>query len=209
MSLINDALKRAKAAQAQAPQGPLNLPLRPVEPGQKHARQNLGLFMPVALALVALLALFLVWRWAQARQPGTPAEVAVRAVAPAAPVAPELPAQPAPAPEPVATPVVAPVEAPVIAPEAAPATEPPAPPLAEVQETETATEAPAPAPAPPKPAALRLQGILYNPHHPSAMVNGKTLFVGDRLGDLRVVAIARNGVTLANSARTNVLFLSD
>jgi len=205
MSLINDALKRAKAAQSQASQGPLNLPLRPVEPGQRHARQNLGLFVPVALALVALLALFLVWRWAQTRQLGAPAEVAVRAVTPAVPAQPDQPTAPTTPP--------APVQASVIAPAPAPAAEPSAPPLAEVQETDAVAEAPTPArvpaPAPPKPVLLRLQGILYNPHHPSAMINGKTLFVGDTLGDLRVVAIAQNGVTLANSSRTNVLFLYD
>ena len=203
MSLINDALKRAKAAQPQASQAPLNLPLRPVEPDQRHARHNLGLLLPVGLALVALLALFLVWRWAQSRQPVEAGEGAVRAVTPAVPAAPVLPAEPAPAPAPVAAPPVAPAPT--------PQAEPPAPPLAKVQETDAVAEAPAPAPAPapPKPAPLRLQGILFNPQHPSAMINGKTLFVGDRLGDLRVLAIGQSSVTLANSARTNVLFLAD
>ncbi len=62
MSLINDALKRAREAQQQA--RPTLLPgpqLRPVEPAQQ-ARHGLGLLLPVALGVVALFGLFLVWR---------------------------------------------------------------------------------------------------------------------------------------------------
>jgi hypothetical protein len=205
MSLINDALKRAKAAQQQVSQPPPDLPLRPVEPGQQHARHNLGLLLPAALALVALLALFLVWQWARTRQPGGSADVAARAVVPAVPAQPDWSVQPAPAPAPVAAPAEAPV--------ANSTAEPAASPLDDAPETDVTAVAPiAPpvaAPAPPKPAPLRLQGILFNPQRPAAMISGKTVFVGDKLGDLRVVAIGQNSATLANSARTNVLFLYD
>src|SRR5438128_11198503 len=54
MSLINDALKRAKAAQQQTrPAAPHNLEFKPVEPVQRP-RQRQSLFVP-ALVAVAIL----------------------------------------------------------------------------------------------------------------------------------------------------------
>src|SRR6266699_1607104 len=65
MSLINDALKRARQAQQQAPP-PLSpgLQFRPVEPAQQPKRGP-GLILPAALAAGALLVFFLVWHWLQ------------------------------------------------------------------------------------------------------------------------------------------------
>ena len=74
MSLINDALKRAKEAQRQAPAPPPSqMQFRPVEPGQQ-VRHGLGLIVPVTLAFLALLALVLVWQWAQSAQAAEPRE---------------------------------------------------------------------------------------------------------------------------------------
>jgi hypothetical protein len=193
MSLINDALKRAKAAQQQVSAPPPDLPLRPVEPGHQHARHTLGLLLPVALALVALLALFLVWQWAQTRPPAGLTEITARAAVPAAPAQPDWSAQPPSAPAPAAVPVAAPA----------------APPLADDRETEPTNAAPVAAPATPKPAPLRLQGILFNPRRPSAMINGKTVYVGEKLGPLRVAAIDRETATLIGPSQTNILSLSD
>jgi hypothetical protein len=64
-------------------------------------------------------------------------------------------------------------------------------------------------PPPPKPAPLRLQAIIFSPKRPSAMISGKTLFVGDKLGDLRVVAIDQDSATLAGAGQTNVLSLPE
>ena len=65
MSLINDALKRARQAQQQAPP-PLSpgLQFRPVEPAQQPKR-GAGLILPVALAAGAFIVFFLVWHWLQ------------------------------------------------------------------------------------------------------------------------------------------------
>ena len=60
---------------------------------------------------------------------------------------------------------------------------------------------------PPVPAPLKLQSIIFDPKHPSAMINGKLLFPGDSFGDLRVQEIRRNGVTLVGAGKTNVLSL--
>ena len=74
--------------------------------------------------------------------------------------------------------------------------------------TNAATNAIPVAIAPPKPLALKLQGILFAATRPCAIVNGRTVFVGDRLDEFRVVAISRDNVTLQSKTETNVLSLS-
>jgi len=61
---------------------------------------------------------------------------------------------------------------------------------------------------PPKPPEPKLQGILLAASRPCAIVNGKTVFVGDRLDEFRVAAISKNSVTLQSETETNVLSLS-
>jgi hypothetical protein len=56
---------------------------------------------------------------------------------------------------------------------------------------------------------LKLQGVVYNPRRPSAVISGKTLFIGDRIRDFRVVAISQESVTLTGAGQTNVLSLAD
>jgi hypothetical protein len=67
--------------------------------------------------------------------------------------------------------------------------------------------APPAEPAPPKPAPLKLQAILYNRAHPSAQISGKTLFIGDRIGAFRLVAVDTESATLVGGGQTNVLSL--
>ena len=64
-------------------------------------------------------------------------------------------------------------------------------------------------PQPPKAAPLRLQAIIFNPKRPSALVSGKTVFIGDKLGDARVVAIDQDSATLVSAGKTNVLTLPE
>jgi hypothetical protein len=54
---------------------------------------------------------------------------------------------------------------------------------------------------------LRLQAIVFHPTRPSAIVTGRSAFVGDRVGEFRVVAIHRESVMLAGAGQTNVLTL--
>ena len=49
----------------------------------------------------------------------------------------------------------------------------------------------APAPAAPLP---KLQGIVYDAANPVAIVNGKSVHAGDRVGDYKIVAIGRDRV---------------
>jgi len=56
---------------------------------------------------------------------------------------------------------------------------------------------------------LKLQGIVFNPQRPSALVNGRTVFIGDRVREMRVVAISMATLTLSGAGQTNVLSLAD
>src|SRR2546430_12831932 len=63
MSLINDALKRAKQGQQQNPFG--EQPIRPLQPADYAARSNYPLRFALAVLLVAALALsgWVFWKW--------------------------------------------------------------------------------------------------------------------------------------------------
>jgi hypothetical protein len=60
--------------------------------------------------------------------------------------------------------------------------------------------APVPVTNPPEEEAVTplpaLQGIFYSPTSPTAIVNGKTVGVGDMIGEYRVKAISKSAVTL-------------
>jgi hypothetical protein len=55
----------------------------------------------------------------------------------------------------------------------------------------------------------KLQAVFFDPKHPSAIIGGRSVFVGDRVNDLRVVAISQESVTLAGGGQTNVLALGE
>ena len=210
MSLINDALRRAKEAQGDAPlPTSRDLPFRPIEPAQQRTRRGLGLLLPGALAVVALLSLLFVWQWTQARVGAPPTEVNARTTrvplttAPAAALA----TRPAPVQAPPSPPLPATDAASTLKADAASA--PTDDPIDDMQESEATDSSAMTAQTPPKPAPLRLQAIVFNPKRPSAMINGKTLFIGDKLGDLRVVAIDRDSAILAGAGRTNILTLPE
>jgi hypothetical protein len=196
MSLINDALRRAKEAQEQAPRAPTPpLPFRPVEPAQQRARRGPGVLVPATVLVAALLGFAVVWHWTQTRSSATPTEVNAR-MAMVQPVT--IPALAPPAP----------VSANSAAPEGKTAAAPVDNQIADMEEDD-APDASAPTEVePPQPPPLKLQGILYNPKQPSAMISGKTLFVGDKLGDSRVAAIDKDSVVLVGAGQTNVLNLS-
>jgi hypothetical protein len=78
----------------------------------------------------------------------------------------------------------------------------------DVHQETVVTNAPAPTEiAAAKPLPLKLQGIAYNPSRPCVVINGQTLFVGERLGDYEVIAITPRSATVAGGGATNVLAL--
>jgi outer membrane biosynthesis protein TonB len=183
MSLINDALKRAKEAQPKAAASAPGPQLRPVEP-QQTAGRGIGITMPGVLAVLLLAGLLALWlaRPKSSAQPPLPVE----AKAPAAPVA-ETPKLPV-------TPVH--VSTPSVAPAALPAQKPATP-------AQPAVTAAAPAPEP----ALKLQMVSYIPGNPSAVISGKTVAIGETVKGFRVRAITATSATLVSATATNVLSL--
>jgi hypothetical protein len=163
MSLINDALKRARESQRKNPPSGTP-PLRPIE---SPARGGSGWMLAVAAVLfLAAVCLFIGPAWF-----GHKAALAVTAKAP------EISAPP---------PAVAPalmrphVDAAPVPPAVTNAAPPPAantnPPPAAVEQ------------------ALKIQGIIFSAAHPEAIVNGKAVNVGDRVGDFQVKEILRDSV---------------
>jgi hypothetical protein len=55
---------------------------------------------------------------------------------------------------------------------------------------------------------LRLQGISFNPSAPSAVVNGRVLYLGDTVNGFRLTAISPVAVTLERGTESLVLDLS-
>jgi hypothetical protein len=224
MSLINDALKRVKEAQHKAPpSADIGPQLRPVEPAAVPARHGLGWLLPFALTAVALLTLLLLWELARKENP-----LVIRAQPPAqegSSTANQSPQSPAPSVE--TTPSVheasaTPAETHVASlpslaqsnsaastkgspvAEAAGNINPGAIQLAQGASTNT----PDAEVQPPKPAPLRLQGIVFS-KRPSAVISGKTVFVGDRVREFRVVSITQDTAILVGGGQTNALSLSE
>ena len=234
MSLINDALKRVKEAQRKAPpSAELGPQLRPVEPVPVPAHHGLGWLLPIALVVVALLTLLLLWELA--RKENSP--LAVRAEIPAQhpsvqnsfqnqPAAEVTHSGDSPAQDSSAAPAAthpggtaasnlpsggsltnSPISAQAKAPEPAANTNSGAI-LAPDASGQPATNLTSADVQPPKPPPLKLQGIVFS-KRPSAVINGKTLFVGDRVREFRVAAITQDTAVLVGLGRTNVLSLSE
>ncbi len=55
---------------------------------------------------------------------------------------------------------------------------------------------------------LRLQAIVRGPDRVSAVINGQTLMVGDRLGDVRILAIRPHAVVIDRLGQQQELRLS-
>lgn len=56
-----------------------------------------------------------------------------------------------------------------------------------------------------EPPPLKLQGIFYRPSNPTAMINGKTVAVGEIVQGANVLKIERQQVTLERNGKTEVL----
>lgn len=186
MSMLNDALKQAKQTQQDNPPPTPPLQFRPVEPGQpNHARAPL-LFVGLALALIMVVALGGMFVWLVSQNAANELRVAARS-----------------ADEP-ATAVTADSKTVIAAP-----LPPTLPPVTIPVEPGTNT-LPASATAElPQPLPPNLQGIAFHPTRPLAIVNGKNVVIGDRVGGFRVLAITRRSVTLGSATATNVLSLSE
>jgi hypothetical protein len=168
MSLINDALRRAREQQKKSPpKGPAPSPVPAADTGHHW---YFILFI-VLLLIVAGILIFLATR----SHPGQPASLPSSHTTEASPP-PTLPAS-------------IPPRAP-----AAPGITVPAPVVAAAAVATTSAPPPITVLAPP--AGPRLQGILYNVAQPTAIISGKTVRVGSTVGGYKVKAIFPTEVDL-------------
>ncbi|MDB6020079.1 MAG: hypothetical protein JWR19_4568 [Pedosphaera sp.] len=186
MSLINEALKRAKEAEA-GNRSSASPAARPMEAA--HSPDSGGYWLPILMGVVLLVSGVLMWQWL-----GSGGAMQVRARSNPAPTTPAV-AVPVSsvAAVPVATPTIG-VSSNTVAVAA----------TTDVEATNTVTVAE----AKPQPVTYKLQSVFFRPNNPEAVINGKLVFIGSRVGDARVVAIAREAATVVTSAgQTNVLEL--
>jgi hypothetical protein len=191
MSMINDALKRAKETQPKstaAAAGPLLEHVNVVRPARRP-----DLLLPLLVAVILLLAAVLFGLWWHSDL----GVVMVRAKS---------------LPEPVQPIHVAEISkpAPVIAPPVVMAS--PTNLIANVTNGTNATNALSPnvvlaAVEPPKPPPItyKLQSIFYRPNNPSAVINGKTLYLGSKVGEAHVLAIGKESATIVTASGQTIL----
>jgi hypothetical protein len=214
MSLINDALRRARQTQQQSPPA-TRQPLVPVEPKPR----GISRMLPLAVGVLFAAACFF-FGLSLARR--TPPPVAVAPLPPPKQSDKPVPVAPAPLPEPKVAPATKPASKPRLSVTTAnPVVVAPLPPKTVASAAPTAPAAPAapakvaapaatpPAvpkppvtPPPPPPPDPKLQGIFFGPTRPWAIVSGKTVYAGDRVGDFRVKEISKNTVTLEKADKT-------
>ena len=230
MSLINDALKNAHRKADQPRQSPVDgLALRPAELAQPP-RRNLWLIPAIVGLSFALLTIVAVnfhhdrksnhgepspeTLSVNAREttPAPPRATSPQSVAPAAPAKAEISATQKAVERPVpAVVAVSPDPAPVaVEPGAASAM----PGTGAVTQAALGATAPVAVSTPtsvaaPKPEPLRLQAIIYHPARPSALISGKTVFVGERVQGMKVVGITRETATVEANGKNLLLRLSD
>lgn len=178
MSLINDALRRANQTKKDQPsEHSSDAPLQPAEPPRRSSFFSGG-WLFLALALLPIL-LFL-WKGL------TPA--------------PDAPALPSPAPKIVAPePQVAPVL--VVKPETPQNTAV----VAVVPSLPVETVVPATNIVPVALPPLKLQGIFFRIQKATAMINSKTVGVGETVSGARVLKIDRQQVIVERDGKTMVL----
>jgi len=211
MSLINDAIKRASAAQPPpSSTGQAEVTFRPVE-HRNHLAWGI-FFIPMFLGCAMVLGiLFLAKGWQASHREWT--GVTLTESVPVA--AREMPSPPVPLPRQNAGPgtdsdradiTPAPTDTdPGAAMEPAQATAAPETPPAEAKVAIPAP--PPPLPTEPSFPELKLQGIFYRPSNPSAVINSKTVYRGDLIQEAEVTKITRQNVTVVWKGETKVLTL--
>src|ERR1051326_6608161 len=200
MSLINDALKRASQAKPTPPTPTAaEPPLRPVE-HRRGSALSLWIWPALLVLVLGLAGWFFMKAWQAARTP----TAGGRQVSVLAREAPQTPMPPTPPLQlkgetPVASnlqPVPAPVQGQTLLPSTT---------------TSNASAAPVTSaslePVKPTFPVVRLQGIFFRAERPSALINAKTAFVGDKVANVKVLAITRETVTVEWNGETKVLSL--
>jgi hypothetical protein len=181
MSLINDALKRTQqVAQTREPPRLDEIELRPIEPGQASTSTDGGGAKRLIWIVVLVVVTLNIALWILFKDRGNEKEVAAR-TAQAQVIEPV---------EPMAEAAVSEVDAPQMPAEVEPAD-------IVAPESPVVIEPPAAEPAVADRPEFHLKTIVTHPLRPSAMINNRVLFVGDRVEGYTVVAIDQEDVTLS------------
>jgi hypothetical protein len=194
MSLINDALRRKNQEKNPTPEKSDGSPMEPVHPPARNRASFLGPILLVLIVVVLALAALFFWKGLQtkkelaAAKQQTPTAAATvpeetKEVQPVAPVISETKTESATAPESVA--------------------ETANPSVTNLPSTTNAVVAA----APPGPEPLKLQGIFFRLSNPTALINGKTVAVGELVSGARVLSIDRQVVTVERDGKTEKLTL--
>jgi hypothetical protein len=187
MSLINDALKRAKAQQQSSPGAP-RVQFRPVEPARPQVKKNHTAIWIAVVIMAGLIIGFVFRQLTRETKNATSKEVKAREIVPANP-APQQTAPTAQVPPPPTTASTSNVVR---------------------HESSAQDVATVPVIQQEEPKIVpKLQAVVFDPKRPSAIISGKSVFVGDKLGDFRVVAITQESVKLVGGGQTNVLVLGE
>ncbi len=210
MSLINDALKRAKQSQQQNPFG--GQPAVPLQPVDYASRPNYLLRSAAALLAVVTLACsgWFFWKWWSSRGERRSVVVVNEAKGDSAA---QSNARPQSSPRKsviqVSTNIVVRSNVTVTTRPAAEGSSTPT--NASIATPQASADAPAPtverAPPPSPFADLKLRSIIYREDKPAAVINGDMLYVGDEIRGARVVRIERQTVTVERKGETNELRL--
>lgn len=184
MSLINDALRRAnQEKKAQPPESSDGAQMQPVQSPQRTTSLAFPMLLVFLLGVVLTCAGWFFWKAFSAKSP-------VVANAPASnsqPNASTLPTGAVPLKQEVSP-------APVVQTESKPSPVSTAP--DQVEASAPAAVVADIAEAPPAIPALKLQGIFYRISNPTALINGKTVGVGEKVEGARVIQINRQDVSL-------------
>lgn len=185
MSLINDALQRAKRVhQETAPSSGSGLRFQPTDPSQRRGHK-VGLVLPATAATILVIGILSL------------ALSDHKTVAPkeSQPAAPHMRAQGSDSPSGAR----ASGNGSAVMPSAHAATD-----SGLGRNTTGASLAAAEAPTA-EPTAPKLQAIVFNPTRPSAIISGKTVVIGDRVNEYLVAGISPQSITLVSETATNVL----
>jgi cytoskeletal protein RodZ len=187
MSLINDALKRAKTQQQTSSNAP-QVQFRPVEPARQPVKKSHTTILIAVVIITGLIIGFVFRQLTRENKTASPKEAKAREIVPANPI-------------PQATAPTAQVPA---------AATTASNPNSVRHESSTQDVAAVPVIQQVEPRIVpKLQAVVFDPRRPSAIISGRSVFVGDRVNDLRVVAISQESVKLVGGGQTNVLVLGE
>lgn len=221
MSLINDALKRARDAERNRPPAAPQPPLAPVDTLPRHGSVTRWILLTLVL-IALLLSSISFWKWAH--------HESVTALTQSSPQSVDLPPDPSPDPDLSRTEPLRPEgipSPPLPAPGLSTDSTDPAqiinpPPTSPVltgdaepdpASHEDGSVAPTPVPGTSEPTPLprepelRLQSVIYRLRNPAVVINGQMLFLGDAIAGGHVIDIQRDSVTVQRGESNIVLQL--